>query len=98
VTRWTWHDEKAALNRRKHRVSFDFAQTVFEDPFILTVPDPHPDGDRWRSFGKPSEASDLVLVVVHTMPERGGDDEVGRIISARKATRAERRRYEEGQP
>jgi uncharacterized protein len=66
---------------------------VFDDPLALTVPDPHPDGDRLRTVGVIGTAT---VFVVHTELEFdlvAGDD-VGRIISARKATPHERRAYE----
>lgn len=88
--RWTWDPDKAAGNRVKHSVSFETAAAVFDDPLHLSKPDPHPDGDRWNTIGK---VGPVLLLVVHTWPE--GDDEVGRIISARKATAHERKAYEE---
>lgn len=92
--RWTWDPGKAAANRAKHGLSFELAAAVFEDPFHLSKPDPHPDGDRWHTIGL---VGSVMVLVVHTWPERfGGGEEVGRIISARKATPRERRAYEEG--
>lgn len=88
--RWTWDPDKAAGNRVKHSVSFETAAAVFDDPLHLSKPDPHPDGDRWNTIGK---VGPVLLLVVHTWPE--GDDEVGRIISGRKATAHERKAYEE---
>lgn len=88
--RWAWDEVKAASNRAKHRVSFEAAQHVFDDPLILSQPDPHVDGDRWQSLGQVGE---VVLFVVHTWPY---DEQEGRIISARRATPHERRIYEEG--
>ena len=68
---------------------------MFDDPLALSKPDPHPDGDRLRTVGV---IGAVTVLVVHTMPEfdpvEGAD--VGRIISARKATPRERRAYEEG--
>ena len=95
--RWIWDAEKDRLNRTKHGISFELAQLVFEDSLALTVADPHVGEERWRTIGTPSIESDVVLLVVHTWPEPDeAGDEVGRIISARKATRRERRHYEEG--
>jgi uncharacterized DUF497 family protein len=88
--RWTWDREKAAGNRAKHGVSFETAAAVFDDPMHLSKPDPHPDGDRWQTIGK---VESVLLLVVHTWPE--GGEEIGRIISARKATAHERKAYEE---
>jgi uncharacterized protein len=78
-------------------VSFEIAELVFDDPLAVTLPDPYRDEERWRTIGSPSMSSDVVLFVVHTWPKRNeAGEEVGRIISARKATRLERKAYEEG--
>ena len=61
---------------------------VFDDPMLVSLPDPHPDGDRWRVIGRASLAT---LFVVHTIFDEGG----GRIISARRATPSERKRYDD---
>jgi uncharacterized protein len=92
--RWTWDPEKAKRNLEKHKVSFELAERALGDPFILTVPDPCPDEERWRSLGSPSADGAVVLYVVHTWPI--GEEEIGRIISARRATPKERSNYEEG--
>lgn len=86
-----WNPEKAAANIEKHGVSFEEAATAFGDPLSLTISDPdHSDSeDRFVLLGQ--SYSGRLLVVVHT--ERG--DGI-RIISARLATRYERRSYEEG--
>lgn len=86
-----WEETKAATNLRKHKVSFEEASTVFEDDLSLTGRDPdHSLGEhRFITFGR--SAANHVLAVSHT--ERSGKI---RIISARPATRAERRIYEEG--
>lgn len=90
---WTWDTDKAASNRRKHGISFELAARVFGDPFALSLPDPHPSEERWRTIGKPSSASALLLFVVHTWSD---DENTGRIISAREAIPHERKTYEEG--
>ena len=78
-------------------MSFEIAALVFDDPLAVTLRDPFPDQERWRTIGAPSTQSDVVLFVVHTWPEEDvTGEEVGRIISARKATRHERRAYAEG--
>ena len=46
-----WDPVKAAANRAKHRVSFETAVLVFDDPFHASKPDPHADDDRWRTIG-----------------------------------------------
>lgn len=82
-----WDEGKAAANLRKHGVDFADAVTVLEDEAALTMPDDHPDEDRWVTLGM--DAVGRVLVVVYTWR----DDEP-RLISARKATRTERRQHE----
>ena len=60
-----------------------------------TGPDPHADEERWHTIGM---IGNVVVIVAHTWPtpEAGTGVEVGRIMSARKATAHERRVYEEG--
>jgi uncharacterized DUF497 family protein len=90
--RFSWDARKAASNRRKHGVSFEEATTAFGDPLSLTVADPDHAAveDRFLLLGQSDRQR--LLVVAHA--ERG--DEI-RIISARPATRRERRNYEEGE-
>lgn len=91
---WTWDPGKDRANRRRHGLGFATAALVFDDPLALSMPDSHPDGERWHTVGM---IAGVVVLVVHTWPEpepRTGDT-VGRIISARKATRHERKVYEE---
>ena len=85
---WIWDERKAASNLAKHGVLFETAALVFDDPRLLSVADPHPDDDRWRTIGVVGTGA---LFVVHTMFDDGG----GVIISARRATPTERRFYEE---
>jgi len=92
--RWTWDPEKAKRNLAKHKVSFQLAELALGDPFGLSVRDPFSNEERWRTVGSPSTDGVVVLYVVHTWPET--EDEEGRIISARRATREERSAYEEG--
>lgn len=86
-----WDPDKAAENLRRHRVSFEEAATVFRDPLSWTFPDPeHSEGEeRYLDIGH-SERGRLLIV---SYTERQGQV---RIISARLATRKERRSYEEG--
>ena len=89
--RFEWDPKKAATNLRKHGVSFDEAATVFQDDLSLTGDDPDHsvNEERFITFGVSSTGR--LLVVSHT--ERG--DRI-RIVSARLATRSERKLYEEG--
>ena len=68
---------------------------VFDDPISATQGDPYPHERRWRTVGM---VGTQVVMVVHTWPDvdMATGEEIGRIISARKATRHERRAYEEG--
>ena len=93
--RWTWSDRKNRENERKHRLGFETARLVFDDPYAATCEDRSSQEQRWQTIGM---VENLTLVVVHTWPTSGpeGDEQVGRIISARKATAHERRAYEEG--
>ena len=86
-----WNPSKAELNLEKHGVSFREAATVFNDPLSVTFPNPeHSIGEaRYVIIG--TSRFGQLLVVAHTDQE-----EKVRIISARKATRQERRFYETG--
>ena len=90
--RFEWDSAKARRNLVKHGVSFELAQRVWDDPLHVIVPDRIEGGEqRWHAVGLVGSVA--VLVVVHCYPD--GDDERVRIIGARKATPAERRRYEQ---
>ncbi len=89
--RWTWDPEKDRINQNKHRISFQTAGMVFEDQNLLIDSDPYPFEQRWRAIGY---IGSMIITVIYTEPENYGQE--GRIISARKATRLERTRYEEG--
>lgn len=92
-----WDENKAQQNIRNHRISFDEAKTVFNDPLLITFPDEfHSDyEERFISIG--TSAGSRILLVVHTEHEQEGDVLLIRIISARKATASERKTYEEDQ-
>ena len=86
-----WDRNKATTNEKKHGISFSEATTVFGDQFELTISDPdHSSGEyRFLSIGR-SNAGNL-LVVSYTERQQ----ELIRIISARKATRQEQKYYEQ---
>ena len=87
--RFEWDRAKAEANRRKHRVSFDEAASIFFDPLSMTITDPdHSAGER-RFLTMGISSKGRLLVVAHT--ERG---DILRIISARTASAAERKRHE----
>jgi uncharacterized protein len=92
--RWIWSDAKNRANKLKHGLSFETAQLVFNDPLATSRRDPYPDEERWQTLGL---IGPVTVFVVHTWPtyEPEKNEEVGRIISARKATTHERRAYEE---
>ena len=85
-----WDPSKARRNIETHGVSFDEASTTFKDTLSLTIHDPlHSDEeDRFILIG--NSIKNRLLVVVHA--ESGNKI---RIISARKATKKERKQYEE---
>ena len=87
-----WDEKKARSNAEKHSVLFEEAATIFADALSLTIPDPSHSlaEDRFVTIGRSHRGK--LLVVVST--ERS--DNI-RIISARSASRRERRSYEEGQ-
>jgi len=85
-----WDDRKAASNSTKHGVSFAEASTAFGDPLSRTLPDPDHSLSEERLLLVGESASRRLLVVVHV--ENGNEI---RIISARCATRRERRTHEE---
>jgi uncharacterized DUF497 family protein len=90
-----WDRIKAFKNLKKHRVSFEIASTIFNDPLHLSVIDPDVNNeDRWVTIG--CSANQETLVVVHTERYQSESGEVIRIISARRATRKEKAEYEEG--
>jgi len=86
-----WDDDKAKANERKHGISFAEAMTVFGDPLALTGYDPahSDDEDRYVTMG--TSATGHLLIVSHT-----DRDENIRIISAREASRREKKDYEDG--
>lgn len=94
AVRWTWSAKKNESNLAKHRLPFEFAQRVFDDPLHITDIDPYEGEERWRTYG---HVRGVLLVVIHTEPEYVGEGKTrqGRIISARKADSNERRLVEQ---
>jgi uncharacterized protein len=88
-----WDEKKSRANERKHGVSFEEAQTVFFDPLAKIATDPVHSKAETRFLLIGHSSAHNLLLVVHCYRET---DETIRIISARKATRSERKQYEEG--
>ena len=86
---FVWDPSKAASNRRKHGVSFEEAVEVFDDPVALLFADLEHGEPRIVAIGVSSRGRTLFVVSVDV------EDDVMRIISARRASRSERRSYEE---
>jgi uncharacterized DUF497 family protein len=88
-----WDEAKNLSNQRKHHLNFEAAALVFNDPFALMLQDRIENGEeRWQTIGRVGYT--LVVLVAHTVRFEE-HREVIRIISARKADRSERKRYEE---
>jgi len=85
-----WNKDKSRQNLIKHDVTFEEASTAFRDKLSMTIPDPlhSEDEDRFVLLGY--SENNRLLVVIHT----DRNDRI-RIISARLATKKERKRYEE---
>ena len=90
-----WDDEKNAANKRKHGISFEVAVKVFDDgnrtEFVERI---EAGEERWHAIGVVEMRVFMVLTVVHTYREEGAKPVI-RLISARRATRHERRLYAE---
>jgi uncharacterized protein len=89
--RFEWDEATDRSNRVKHRVSFETAAKVFLDPFHISRQDRFMEGEeRWQTLGLVNGV--LILLVAHQV---GEEEDMMRIISARRATRRERMQYEE---
>ena len=88
-----WDENKNKINQRKHGISFDEVTSVFRDAFAIVFDDPdHSDNEeRFLIIGASDKRG--ICLVSHCYR---GQDQVIRIISARKATKTERNIYEEG--
>lgn len=75
-----WDENKNLANIKKRGIDFSTVVAVFDDPLILTLPDPYSAEQRYRSIGA---ALNGILFVVHTIKELSCGDELVRIISAR---------------
>lgn len=88
--KFDWDKEKNIANQKKHGISFEEAQSVFVDENALMIHDPDHSIDEDRFILLGLSASVCLMVVCHCYRKNG---EVIRIISARKATRIEQKRY-----
>jgi uncharacterized DUF497 family protein len=88
-----WDGGKATSNLAKHGVSFELAQEVWNDPLHVILPD-RVEGREERRHAIGIVGAVVVPVVAHGHPEPDNEDHI-RIISARKATSHERKRYEQ---
>ncbi|MBU0474788.1 MAG: BrnT family toxin [Bacteroidetes bacterium] len=87
-----WDESKNLANITKHKISFEEAKTVFFDENARLIPDPEHSATEERFIILGLSAKLKLLIVVHTYK---GNDEVIRIISARKATKSESKYYHE---
>jgi uncharacterized DUF497 family protein len=89
-----WHEAKAKSNYANHGIRFEKATESFDDPYLVLLKDSFEDGEvRWRIIGATRDS--LLLFVVYTIRVKDGQ-EIIRIISARRVTKKERRKYEHG--
>ncbi len=96
--RFTWDEAKNLSNQKKHDgIGFEVAAHVFNDPLRLMVQDRTEDGEeRWQTLGVVHGVTVLLVACSITGETEGRDPvEIIRIISARRATRKERKRYEQ---
>jgi uncharacterized DUF497 family protein len=88
-----WDPEKDRINRAKHGVAFEDAVLVWDDPLMVLSQDLYATGEpRWIALGRVGVTT--ILFVVHVYRDED-DEQYIRIISARKATRHERRKYDQ---
>jgi uncharacterized DUF497 family protein len=87
MSRFEWDEEKNLINQRKHGISYEEARTIFDGPVLSLEDEGHHSEVRERSYGLIGDV--VVACVIHA--DRGG---ATRIISARKATRNERKFFD----
>jgi uncharacterized protein len=91
----SWDPAKNASNQNKHGVSFEVAQLVFQDPLHVSRQDRIENGElRWQTLGLAGGV--VLLLVAHTWRDDAEGEEHIRIVSARRATKQERKIYEQG--
>lgn len=92
-----WDANKARENLRKHKISFEEAKTIFNDPLLLTFPDEEHSQNEERLISIGLSAKSNLLLVVHLEREETSERLLIRLISCRKATRLEQKAYEENE-
>ncbi len=90
-----WDANKASENLRKHKVSFEEARTIFNDPLMVIYPDDEHSENEERMIGIGISSVDRLLLVVHVERQETEEFLLIRLISCRKATHLERKAYEE---
>ena len=94
--RFEWDPAKARSNLAKHGVAFEDAEFVWKDPLHTINFDRVENGEeRWWAIGMVGAVA--IVVVIHTDPDTD-NDELVRIVSARRASRQERKIYEQQNP
>ena len=90
-----WNEGKAKSNLRKHKIGFEEAEAIFNDPFVVTFADEFHSLEEERFISIGLSNVNRILMVVHTETSKNADVILVRIISCRKATVLERNIYEE---
>ena len=90
-----WDENKDKTNLIKHKIGFDEAKTVFDDPFLVTFSDDFHSSEEERLISIGLSNHNRILLIVHTEVSKQTDDIIIRIISCRKATALEREIYEQ---
>ena len=90
--KFEWDENKEKINIKKHGISFEVAMSVFNDPYRLDQFDVEHsiDEDRFNVIGNVTEQGIILLTVTYTLRE---EQRVYRIISARRATKKEEKKY-----
>ncbi len=92
MLQFEWDENKNTINKKKHGISYEEAETAFYDDQAVVLPDPQHSQDEERFILLGFSAMARLLMVCHCIR---GEDDIIRIISARKATRIETEQYTE---
>lgn len=90
--KFEWDKRKSIANLKKHGLDFETAALIFNDPHIVSSIDArfNYEEERWQSLGA---IEDAIVFIIYIVKEYENEEEIIRIISARKATSSEARRY-----